>query len=577
MSNNQNAALLQLQQAFKTADKDSDQLLNRHEFAKFVEIGYGKQCPPSMYSSVCARFKCDPQLGINWNTAKAIFLQANSANRANTLTRTNSTSNTNSATTSSHSSPDSATSIPTPHEIPKDLQPVTLRSTQSQPVLREHSATDSSGFPSVPFVHHRHLSLSNSLSNTADNDDRLHRRSTLQRRSSSRVSLLDQTPDASTMIVDMLESKTKTLQSQLLKERNKRKRNEQIMQTLLIEKDEYKAEAEQLRASDQKLKQELSGLRTQTTKFQQQVEDDRHVIRHLQQQRTSMKSERDESFSLLATLEKEHSMTVKKLKAKHKAELDALTNGLLQSLGAEAGKDITAVVKELKHQNLELKKTVNTLAESLARKQQSLLEALQAVDDTTMQEERLYRQQTVHKLKDSNEDEEDLQHQTIKLRFKRWNERRKSNRRRRRGSTGNILHSRTRNDSSSDHDFTRVPTASHPEMVDAPHSPNRVKATWIKQQMTRRRNANENENDVDEECKYPLKQSVDDASKSNETQVKEMQFLSQKLSMDVATKAQSISQLEMTNTMLIDQMQRMKQQVEMLQDEKNAFDQQNGK
>merc|ERR1719148_260328 len=46
--------------------------------------------------------------------------------------------------------------------------------------------------------------------------------------------------------------------------------------------------------------------------------------------------------------------------------------------------------------------------------------------------------------------------------------------------------------------------------------------------------------------------------------VKELQFLSQKLSSDVATKSQSIENLSTANTVLLEQMQRMKNEMEQM-------------
>merc|ERR1712087_648031 len=54
--------------------------------------------------------------------------------------------------------------------------------------------------------------------------------------------------------------------------------------------------------------------------------------------------------------------------------------------------------------------------------------------------------------------------------------------------------------------------------------------------------------------------------------VKELQFLSQKLSSDVATKSQSIENLSTANTVLLEQMQRMKSEMERLQSQKQRHD-----
>merc|ERR1712087_390622 len=78
----------------------------------------------------------------------------------------------------------------------------------------------------------------------------------------------------------------------------------------------------------------------------------------------------------------------KRDKAKHKAEIKSIMSGFLQSLGAEPGTDPTVVITKLKKDNGQLQNKVDTLAETLARKQQSLIAALQAVDSLAMEDEK---------------------------------------------------------------------------------------------------------------------------------------------------------------------------------------------
>eukprot|EP01084_Bolivina_argentea_P301331 519832_1 len=72
----QQEKLKNLQQAFVTADKDGDSLLTKDEFKEFVEIGYHKPCPPGMYENLCSHFQRQAAIGIDWNTARAVWLQA---------------------------------------------------------------------------------------------------------------------------------------------------------------------------------------------------------------------------------------------------------------------------------------------------------------------------------------------------------------------------------------------------------------------------------------------------------------------------------------------------------------------
>ena len=53
----------------------------------------------------------------------------------------------------------------------------------------------------------------------------------------------------------------------------------------------------------------------------------------------------------------------------------------------------------------------------------------------------------------------------------------------------------------------------------------------------------------------------------NARHMKELEFLSQKLSSDVADKTQSIANLSTANTVLLEQMQRMKSEMERMQNQ----------
>merc|ERR1712154_129892 len=144
------------------------------------------------------------------------------------------------------------------------------------------------------------------------------------------------------------------------------------------------------------MKAESKTIKDQLRKLKQIVDDDRQTIKNLNQQRNAMKAERDESFALLAKMDEKHSAKFKKEKNKHKSEQEKLSSGFLQSLGAEPGKDVMTVIKELKAENVSLKKNVDELAETLARKSQSLLDALEAVHNMNdLQEEAVQRRMSL--------------------------------------------------------------------------------------------------------------------------------------------------------------------------------------
>ncbi|ETO16119.1 hypothetical protein RFI_21239, partial [Reticulomyxa filosa] len=120
-------------------------------------------------------------------------------------------------------------------------------------------------------------------------------------------------------------------------------------------------------------------------------------------QNTMISSEREEAFRILRKMEKDHESKLQKLKIKHNEELEVsaeylrichiyqVTNGILQTLGAEAGQDIFKVIRQLKDKNNLLQQQVDVLAETYPKQ---LFKALHAVDDisittTAMDDEKL--------------------------------------------------------------------------------------------------------------------------------------------------------------------------------------------
>ena len=201
--------------------------------------------------------------------------------------------------------------------------------------------------------------------------------------------------DASTMVVQMMEKKLKDKIQQYKIEKAKRQRFEERAQQLLIENEKYKIQLAELKARNIQLTKDNNTLNERNRLLQSQVEDDSNTIKNLKTQRDAMRNERDESFKILTKIEKDHQLKIKKLKDKHKMDMSKLSTGFLQSLGAEPGKDVRKYIKDLKQNNVELKEQVETLAETLARKERSLIEALQAVDQLVVDDEKYEQAQLV--------------------------------------------------------------------------------------------------------------------------------------------------------------------------------------
>eukprot|EP00486_Rosalina_sp_Unknown_P002912 CAMPEP_0201566378 /NCGR_PEP_ID=MMETSP0190_2-20130828/6114_1 /ASSEMBLY_ACC=CAM_ASM_000263 /TAXON_ID=37353 /ORGANISM="Rosalina sp." /LENGTH=708 /DNA_ID=CAMNT_0047985003 /DNA_START=31 /DNA_END=2157 /DNA_ORIENTATION=+ len=413
-----------IKQAFIQCDKDADGFLNKAEFHEFVKVGFKKPSVPNgMYEQVCGHFKKDPTKGIDWLSCFALWKQSNpnaakptspsiesgspkknrtpppkkqSNQRPPNLRRVQTTMNT--STSKKGSSNNNLSSL----NRAGQLSP----SQSTGNVMTRHRSQESlSGSGSalternLRALDHKNgyrmngngrqddeVSVESDRSYRSQRENRSHRRA--QSRSGRGNGSFDDGQDASQMVVQMMESKVKNLQNQLKLERMKRKKTDELAQSLLTQNEEYKRQIGDLQSSSTKHRSENKQFKDSLRKFKTQVDDDRQTIKHLQTQCKTMKNERDESYELLTKIEKEHQMMIKKEKAKHKAEIERLSTGFLQSLGAEPGKDVSTVIKELRQTNQDLKEKVDTLAATLERKNASLLEALQAVDTITNEEEK---------------------------------------------------------------------------------------------------------------------------------------------------------------------------------------------
>lgn len=137
------------------------------------------------------------------------------------------------------------------------------------------------------------------------------------------------------MMVEVLQNKNKNLQSQLATERKRRKKTEEVAQNVLEQNEVLTKETQRQRDMNMKLRMESKTIKDQLRKFKTIIDDDRTTIKHLKQQRNAMKAERDETFSLVTKLEKEHVAALRKLQTKHRQQIEKLTAGFLQSLGIE--------------------------------------------------------------------------------------------------------------------------------------------------------------------------------------------------------------------------------------------------
>ena len=222
--------------------------------------------------------------------------------------------------------------------------------------------------------------------------------------------------------------------------------------------------------------------------------------------------------------------------------------------GAEPGKDVTTVIKELRQSNKDLQEKVETLAATLERKNASLLEALQAVDTITNEEEKT-SQQHQELMNLMNSPTSNGGNATMRERLKSLNQRRKSFGLNKQSSINNsqsdvnggltgLPRPPKRRNSQVGLNGNGVPKGAH-------HRPTK---TFFKKL-----------GDVED----------DGLNINNAKNGKELQFVSQQLTSDVANKAASIQNLEMANTALLEQMAKMQKQMNDLQKNSSKNDSNN--
>eukprot|EP01084_Bolivina_argentea_P266966 452999_1 len=555
-----------IKKAFAECDKDGDGFLNKSEFHQFVKIGFKKpSCPPGMYQQVCGLFKKDTNVGIDWLSAYSLWKQSNpnqqdsssstkSSPKQKTKNKTpppkqNKSPKANLKRVKTVSTINTNSSRDNARHLGKNMlgKPAPLSPSKSTGrlypgVIRQKSANAAMNGSALTKENLRHLDNKQQHSAGYDDSDLIsndsasssYRRMKHIRQKSRGGSVDDQ--DASQMVVQMMETKLKNLQTSLKLERAKRKKTEELAQSLLQQNEQYKVQISDLQQSTNRMKSENKSFRDQLRKLKNQLDDDRQTIKHLNQQRKAIQIERDETFTLLTKIEKEHSTMIKKEKNKHKQEMEKLSAGFLQSLGAEPGKDVRSVIKELRDNNQSLQDKVDTLAETLSRKQQSLIEALQAVDHISIMEEEKNQFQNIMKPKQP--------HQQQNGKFARRMSR----------SLAQMKKSLNNNDNNNDIEIKQLSSLPKPPKRrnsqigfgnEKPH--HRPTATFFKKAVGDNSASSYSQNKI----------NPNDVKSS-----KEMEFLSQQLTSDVAKKTESIQNLQMANSALVEKMQQMKQQMD---------------
>jgi len=407
------------------------------------------------------------------------------------------------------------------------------------------------------------------------------------------------------MLVEVLQGKNKALSAQLTKERTRRKKTEEIAQRLIDESEALKIAHAQNDETLKRAQSEAAQLKEQVRKFRAIVDDDRAAMSHLKAQRNAMQSERDESIQMLSTMEQQHSAAVRKLKAKHKREMQTLTAGFLQSLGVDTSavtgdvkggefdsENVTTLIKSLKTDNSDLNEKVDTLAVSLARKQQSLWEALQAVDNIAMEDEKVQHELDRYRKGYVTSNVGNNGNVNLKERLSEWTRSAKrksisdmfspiSTLARRNSSTalglgvdglGDGEHETARGfigvSGIDDEDVSPCPSPllpSTPSNAAERRDSQILSAEFLKGSglASPRRNGSTPRSARKANVQHKVHNSKK-AMMETAKHVKELQFLSQKLSSDVATKSQSIENLSTANTVLLEQMQRMKNEMEQM-------------
>jgi len=326
-----------------------------------------------------------------------------------------------------------------------------------------------------------------------------------------------------------------------------------LAQSLLTQNEEYKRQIDEMTTSTARHQKESSSLKERVRKLQTIVDDDRVTIKHLKQQHKAMRNERDETFALLTKIEKQHASMVKNVKSKHKSEMAQLSAGFLQSLGADPGTDVAAVVKELRTTNENLQQEVDQLAETLARKNLSLMEALTAVDDIAIEDSNSKSQ--LHHFRESQTlssprmgGHRRTPSSGLRERVKSFHHRRKSLR----NSSNQSI-----SDESVLSGLPKPPKRRNSQLgllpMNGSKPQHRPTATFFKEAVGDHMNSglpHPQRGHLHSPRMQPL-------TLQNAKHGKELQFVSQQLTHDVAQKTESIENLQMANTALLQKMTAM--------------------
>jgi len=244
--------LKKLEETFKNADNDKNGLLNSSEFKEFITLAYNKPCPDGMYEYICNHYEKDLNSGIDWSIARDVWLQANNNNNNNDDNHNNNNNLSSIATSeltvqssihSSHLHLDDNNNHITPSNLHTQKSHSNVASNQPNPKGMHHFGTSFSNLNSIGLTqealkkHENIKSIGNlkelididQLSENSDHSATRHHgtasptKNFMRRHTNNNSMDLAATDDATSMIVQIMETKLKTAQQQLKDEKIKKK------------------------------------------------------------------------------------------------------------------------------------------------------------------------------------------------------------------------------------------------------------------------------------------------------------------------------------------------------------------
>eukprot|EP01084_Bolivina_argentea_P045348 83484_1 len=208
------------------------------------------------------------------------------------------------------------------------------------------------------------------------------RQNTRERKGNRAFSVRHDENDASQMVVNMLEAKLKKLQNILKLEHTKKKKAENTARSLVKHNEEYKTQIRDLQQSLNTMKTEKQTMKSQYNKLQNQTNEYKSTIQELKRKNKTVEIEHNESVSLINKLKEKQNIKMEKQKREDTNRMNKYKNELLQSLdGENTGKDVKTLINDIKSRNNELQNEFNQLTLLLEKQNESLLNALTAVEN----------------------------------------------------------------------------------------------------------------------------------------------------------------------------------------------------